>query len=281
LLRSALARAAALVPQERTLVVVASEHESWWSRQLADFPARNIVVQPANRGTAAGVLLPVLEVLERDPRARVAILPSDHAIEDEARFRQALERALARVNGATDALALVGIAPDGPEQEYGWIVPAEPLARGVYRVGSFVEKPAAERADQLFRGGALWSSFALAGRARALASRTARAVPELAGALVHLRGSGADFYAHYARLPLRDFSRDVLQVDARGLEVVEAPRCGWTDLGTVRRVEHWLRAKGELEPGRARACAEHQLEHAFLDLRDCLLRAAGMVPAVG
>src|SRR5262245_31154240 len=71
LLGDALARAARIAPRKRMLVVVAAEHRRFWERELADLPRENVIVQPANRGTAAGVLLPALTVLERDPEARL------------------------------------------------------------------------------------------------------------------------------------------------------------------------------------------------------------------
>ena len=65
LLGDALARAARCVPRKRVLVVVAEEHRRFWERELVDFPAENVVVQPRNRGTAAGILLPLMRVLEQ------------------------------------------------------------------------------------------------------------------------------------------------------------------------------------------------------------------------
>ena len=69
LLRWALRRAAAIVPWSRILVVVTEHHRRYWQQTLSDLPPQNIIVQPSNRGTAAGILLPVLDiVLHRDRR---------------------------------------------------------------------------------------------------------------------------------------------------------------------------------------------------------------------
>src|SRR5262245_33382827 len=83
LLGDALARATRVVPRKRVIVIVAEEHRPYWSTDLRGLPAENVIVQPRNRGTAPGILLPLLTVLERDPGARVAILPSDHFVERE------------------------------------------------------------------------------------------------------------------------------------------------------------------------------------------------------
>ena len=91
LLRGALRRAAAIVRWPRILVVVAERHRRYWSQALADLPQENIIVQPRNRGTAAGILLPVLDiVLHRDRDARVLVLPADHHVGSEAVLRRGL-----------------------------------------------------------------------------------------------------------------------------------------------------------------------------------------------
>ena len=71
MLHSTLGRATRLVPNDRVVVVVAEEHRRWWRQDLAELPPENIVVQPLNRGTAIGLLLPFLKVLQRDPLAQV------------------------------------------------------------------------------------------------------------------------------------------------------------------------------------------------------------------
>src|SRR5574341_1084165 len=63
LLALALARAGRVAARERTLVVVAERHRRWWAGELAGHPAENVLVQPENRGTAAGILLPLLAAL--------------------------------------------------------------------------------------------------------------------------------------------------------------------------------------------------------------------------
>ena len=43
-----------------------------------------MIVQPQGRGTAAGIYLPLLSIVARDPDAEIAVLPSDHHVDDEA-----------------------------------------------------------------------------------------------------------------------------------------------------------------------------------------------------
>jgi hypothetical protein len=50
-------RSERFAPPRRILPVVDADHSRWWKADLPPFPAANVVVQPANRGTAGGVLL--------------------------------------------------------------------------------------------------------------------------------------------------------------------------------------------------------------------------------
>lgn len=83
LLQQALQRARHIVPRAQVCVIVARKHELHWHRLLRSFPATNVIVQPSNRGTATGVLLGLLSILERAPLARILFLPADHYVRDE------------------------------------------------------------------------------------------------------------------------------------------------------------------------------------------------------
>ena len=237
LLADALARAARCVPAERTLVVVAAAHAPLWLEALHDHPPHNIVVQPQNRGTAPGLLLPLVDILARDPEALVFVLPSDHFVANEERIVNAAHVALAELRTSDHVATLLGITPRSADTGYGWIVPA-PLRRGpTARVMRFVEKPPLDEALALLEQGALWNSFLLAARGPALAHLAEQRVPGLTLALQAARRVGGDAIERlYSLLPNRDFSIDVLQGGEPSLRVLQVPECGWTDLGTPERV---------------------------------------------
>jgi mannose-1-phosphate guanylyltransferase len=97
MLRWALERAGRIVSPNRVVAIVAARHRSWWRDALSDLPTGNVVVQPSDRGTAVGVLLPLLRVYQRDRRAMVALLPSDQFVEEEGRLRETFERAFSLI----------------------------------------------------------------------------------------------------------------------------------------------------------------------------------------
>lgn len=252
LLGATLERAWDLVPSERILAVVAEAHRSWWQPQLQGLPSWNVVVQPANRGTAAGLALPLMQVADQDPDAVILVLPSDHHVEDPAPLNAAWRQAVRAARRDPQSIVLLGIVPDEPDSEYGWIVPGPRGETGLRRVESFVEKPDRATAAHLLAGGALWSSFMMAGSARAFLALVERAVPDLARRLrQHRLSSGADLSRLYANLECADFSRDVLQRVPEALSVLPVAECGWSDLGTPERVVRWLNRRGLLAPAHA------------------------------
>ncbi len=236
LLGDAIERAARLVARERIVVIVATQHERWWSRELATILPENRIVQPANKGTAAGVLLPLLSILGRDPAAHIALVPSDHYIERESLLLAAMREGLAQIGTHAHGIVLLGVAADGPDTEYGWIVPRTGDAWPA-RVEAFVEKPSPPLAARLFEEGALWNSFLLVASAKTLIARFHEHMPDLLAAFLNTTlESSADLAALYERLAVRDFSRDLLQGREEDLHVMPVSPCGWTDLGTPARV---------------------------------------------
>lgn len=240
LLGDALHRAARVVRGDRVVVVVAAQHQKWWERELAFLPCRNVIVQPENRGTASGILLPLLSILQRDQAAHVAIFPSDHFVREETVLERTMRATLRELCG--DELVLLGITPDRAETEYGWIVPE---ADGTPRVSAFVEKPGPAQAEACLRSGAVWNSFLFAAKGAAILALCERRVPGVTASFQSafassVRGRARAVASLYASLDPVDFSRAVLQGSEHFLRLKVVPSCGWTDLGTPERVAQCL-----------------------------------------
>jgi mannose-1-phosphate guanylyltransferase len=246
LLDRALKRACRVVAADRVLPVVSEKHRPWWERGLQRIEASNVIVQPENRGTAAGILLPLLHLHERDPEAVVVILPSDHHVGREIVMRRALEAAVSAARDACTSVVLLGIMPDAPESDYGWIVPGSNPSGGPQCVTAFVEKPERERAFRLMKQGGLWSSFIMVGHVRAFLRLFAQQLPDLLSrmrarvAVGGMEPPPVELSGVYRSLPCADFSRQVLEGCRESLCVLAVPACGWSDLGTPDRVAAWL-----------------------------------------
>ena len=170
LLRQTLARVERLIPAARLLTVVTQAHMTYVRKELDDRAPETVIIQPCNRETGAGILLPLLHIIHRDPEAIVALFPSDHFIREEAPFMAAVATAVASLATHPRHLVLLGMAPEGPEREYGWIGRGDILesvgGQVVYRVQQFWEKPTPSVAESLYRRQALWNTMVLVGYAR-------------------------------------------------------------------------------------------------------------------
>lgn len=245
LLEDALVRAAAVAPLGRICTVVAASHRRWWSTTLAGQAGKNIIVQPQNRGTGIGILLALLEVLERDPYASVVLLPADHYLKDEATMAASLQRVAELAVADSESIYLLGAEPSGPDPELGYVVPTDPCRDRSSTVRSFAEKPTSAEAAVLLTQGALVNVFILAGSVGALLGLYKQDhAQEVATLSAALRSAGGDYTplaAAYERLPVIDFSRDILSRHTPLLRVLPVPACGWTDLGTPERVAEVLK----------------------------------------
>ena len=174
------------------------------------------------------------------------MLPSDHHVSDDSAFMARVECALQAVDARPEVVVLLGIAPDRPEVEYGWIEPAE-LILGrwpwpIYRVRRFWEKPSRPVAERLEAAGCLWNCFVVAARPSRLEQLIRRATPELYASFALLRARLGTAWeedtarAVYGRLPSTDLSRHVFQTRAESLAVLPVSGVSWTDLGDPLRV---------------------------------------------
>ncbi len=243
LLARTVERAARFTDAEHTLSIVTESHRQWWAPELARLPAANVIVQPANRGTGLGVLLPLLTALERDRQARVVLLPSDHYVRGEDVLTRGIRQALEASLEDPERAILLGFEPDEPDTGLGYILPSTRTFRGLSRVARFVEKPTVDHAWELMARGALWNSFILVSTASALLEIFRLRIPRVLEELQPMVRAGdaagalADLYGRVASI---DFSRGILQGQEARLRVLRVGACGWTDLGTPARVESAL-----------------------------------------
>jgi mannose-1-phosphate guanylyltransferase len=130
LLEDALNRGRAVADGGRVCAIVADHHHRWWCKALRGLRSTNVIVQPSSRGTAIGILLPLLKILARDRLARIVVLPSDHFVRDEAGLARSLGLAASLTETPESNLVLLGIGPDHPDPEFGYIVPGRPDRHG-------------------------------------------------------------------------------------------------------------------------------------------------------
>lgn len=231
---------------DRQVVVVTRAHQPFYDGLAAELAPGRLVVQPRNRGTAAGLLYPLLRIAELAGDVPLAIFPSDHFIDDDLAFAGVVRSALRATAARPGLVVLVGVEALTPEPEYGWIEPAaRPLpidGEPVFPVRRFWEKPTAALAHRLFARECLWNSFVMAGSVRSFIELIVAGAPALSRSFEPLRrvvGSPREAAVAervYAAIPEASFSEQILVPAGGRLGVVRAKGVNWTDLGSPERV---------------------------------------------
>jgi len=273
LLEEALRRGESVADRSHICAVVAEQHRCWWEGALGSLPDSNVIVQPQNRGTANGILLPLMRILRRDPSARIVLLPSDHHVLHEVVLAASLREALELLDSRSEETLLLGIQPGEVDPDLGYILPGGTDGRGALTVARFIEKPSHAVAGELIRAGGLWNAFIVVTTAGALLELFRQRIPEVVEAMrAALRRDDAQGFGVaavtelYPRLPTLDFSRDIVAGQESKLRVLPVRPCGWSDLGTPKRVAevlHRVRAKAGCPgrpagPGHVSLAAQHE-----------------------
>ncbi len=226
LIQRTLRRLHPLVPPDRVLVVTGPDMVGAVRAQLPELPPENLLVEPSARNTAPVVAWTAQVVASRGGGV-VAVLPSDHAIVHEDRFRDALETAAGVAEDG--ALVTLGVVPTRPETGFGWIEPGE--GTGLDRpVRRFIEKPVLPVAQALYAGGRhlwnagmfMWRDDVVLDAVRAHLPGCDRAVRALAG--------GAALAEVWSGMEATSVDYGILE-HANNLRVVPVD-FGWSDVGS-------------------------------------------------
>ena len=239
LLSQTRARLDPLFSGDRQVFVVSRAHEMYYSKELADARDSLVLAQPMNRGTAVGIIIALVQVMQADPDAIVGFFPCDHHYSDDESFRSIVRSATAGAQQFRGSLVIVGAEAEYAETEYGWIEPGlavfETQAEPLCRVNRFWEKPTLPQARALLQSGCLWNTFVTIGSAATFLELICSEVPDVVLSVTRALADN-DLAPTYAQLPIVDFSRDILAHQAKRLLVLRDSGSGWADLGSPNRV---------------------------------------------
>jgi len=260
MLEHTFARAERLIPPERLFTVASREHLFYpeAERQLASRPRGTVILQPENKETAPGLLLPLMHLHARYPDAIVAVFPADHFIVEEALFMAHVDLACRAVERDPSRVVMLGIAPDDPEPEYGYILPGgewrSGMPAGLRRVARFIEKPAPPAAREIVRRGGLWNTMVMAFRTTTLLDVARRIAPALHRSFQRIgQAIGTPHESRvvdetYRQIGPMNFSRGLLEVLSQQqpsrLSVLAVRGVFWSDWGSEERILSALRQAG-------------------------------------
>ena len=251
-----------LIPPERLFTVVSRNHLSHPEvrQQLSSLQPGKVVVQPVNKDTGPGILLPLMHVYKRYPESTVAVFPSDHFIVEEELFMAYVDLAFRVVERHPSYLVLLGMQPNAPEPDYGYIVPGAmvnhlaPLA--VHEVVRFIEKPEPHAAQDLLLNGGLWNTMVMVFKVRTLLDLVRGVAPQMFDffrRILQAVGTSGEMDAveeGYRHMEAVNFSRGLLEAlpreHASRLLVLPVRGVFWSDWGSVHRIMSVLQNTGHL-----------------------------------
>lgn len=177
------------IPSHKNIFVIAAPpyHEKIRAL-LPDLLSGNLITEPLPRGTAAAIALATQEIFDRDPKAIVATIASDHVITNDTEFVSALLAAFETASKFSDKIVTIGINPTAPDTGFGYIKMGEEIETiskyRVFSIETFKEKPDRETAEEYLKNWEyLWNAGYFIFSAPSFLSKVRTHTPILADAL--------------------------------------------------------------------------------------------------
>jgi mannose-1-phosphate guanylyltransferase len=247
LIRHAVDRLEGLIPPERTFVVTAAKFVGRTRRELPHIPSANIIGEPCRRDTAGAVAIACALVKRSGGGDAVGcVLPADQLIYPPSKFRRTLRDGVTAAM-RSDAIVTIGIVPDRPASEYGYIECGEEAGfktkSKIEHVHRFIEKPDTKTAEAYLKTNRyLWNAGMFIWRAKTLENAFA-AAPDI-GKIINRLTEAKSVPAALKRLypGLRAISFDYAVMEKTGNILVARGLFKWDDVGSWLSLSKHFRA---------------------------------------
>jgi len=258
MLEQTVARLRPLIRAERIWTVTNTEQAAALRKQLPAAARKRVLTEPIGRNTAAAIGLAAIHVRHAaGGDALMAVLPADHYIELDKKYREIVSAALdvARDPGR---MVVLGIPPARPETGFGYVerMGDSVGAKGfpVFAVRRFTEKPELKLAQEYVASGNYhWNAGMFFWRVSTFLQNLKQFLPKTHAALEKLAASiGTRSYerklrAIYPKLENISVDYAVLEPVTRRASApsvfVLPAEVGWSDIGSWAAVYELLARK--------------------------------------
>lgn len=240
-------RLAGLIPIHRIFVVTAKNYVGLVQEQLPALPKRNIIVEPVGKNTAPCIALSALLIDKYYKNAALAVLPSDHLIVDEDKFRDILNTGYEFVEAQEKAIVTLGMKPDRPETGYGYIKSIEENTQlnsfTIKKVAQFVEKPNLEKAKAYVSDGSfLWNGGMFIWKVKNILALTKEHLSATYKLLMEIVSAPMDAYetvleTTYPQVESISIDYGIME-KAKDIYVIPSD-FGWDDVGNWTSIERY------------------------------------------
>lgn len=243
-------RALLVAPPENCFVCTNARYLHFVYEQLPSIPHDNVIGEPMMKNTAPAIALMTTLVGLRDPDSVVAILPSDHFVEQPDILAKCLETANSIANSER-TLVTLGIKPTHPSSQYGYIKCGLRNPEGAFQVEHFVEKPTTQKAkDYIKNGHYYWNSGMFIWRSDVFWSLLKKHTSQIAGPLKKLKSQGPKWndesiLTYYKNTP--PISIDYALMEKTNQIIMVPLDAGWHDAGGWETIAN-LYSAGKINP---------------------------------
>lgn len=248
-----------IIPLERIFICTGQRYVDLVKEQLPDLPERNIIIEPEGRNTAPCIALSALVIKRYYKDATMLVLPSDHLIKKEDRFRDIIKAGREYLNYNNEAILTLGMTPDRPETGYGYIKCSEnkSVVDGYefIKVDKFVEKPNKKKAEEyLLEGSYLWNGGMFMWKVDNILNKLKIYATDTYEALYNIENVDEE---NLQRLINENYKKtEIISIDYAVLEkskdiFVIPSDINWDDIGTWNSMERYRRKdeNGNIEVG--------------------------------
>jgi mannose-1-phosphate guanylyltransferase len=230
-------RYAKFIPAENIYIVTSEEYVDIVKTQLPMLPIDNILAEPSKKNTAPCIAYISFKLAQINPDAKCIVAPSDHLILEEDRFQSIALEALDFVDHIK-ALVTLGIQPTHPNTGYGYIqYEGLEVAKDVYKVKTFTEKPDLEIAKSFLESGDfLWNAGIFAWKISSILTAFEKYQPEMYELFdqekMHFNTPAENAAIQKIYPQCTNISIDIAIMEKSNNVYVMPASFGWSDLGT-------------------------------------------------
>lgn len=182
LMQQSVGRIAPLVGESGVHIATAVGLVEATRAECPQIPAENVIGEPHRRNTLGALVWTTATLQARHGDSwrelSLAVLTADHMIGPAEGFRSTVERAMG-IAEDRGSLVTIGIAPDRPATEYGYVETGAEIGSGAWEAARFTEKPNEATAKEFVASGShLWNSGMFFWTLEAFCDELSRTMPE-------------------------------------------------------------------------------------------------------
>lgn len=222
-------------------------------KQLKDFSDKNLILEPANKETAAAIGLAAVTLYCKNPKNIMVTINSDHYIKDEKEYLRVLKLAEEVARKKPAHTILIGLNPTYPETGYGYIKLDQQIMRigkdEVFQAVEFIEKPTREKAEEyLARRDYLWNPAIFVWRVDHLLALYKKYLPALYQSLMVIKNflgkknKEKAIAAEFTKIKSISIDYGLMEKISERMLVIPAS-FGWADVGHWRTIKEVLSDK--------------------------------------